>query len=472
MEPLSIGASVVGLLAAAAKVSKTLTTFINRTHKAPKLAENVLIQVCDIRTALTQLQTFINDTTTANPSRKRMLMLDQIVVTMTQCVSVFSDLEAIVNSLNTEDPKLIWARVAWTRQESQITTLLERLQWSKTSLNLMVSTLTCDAVGEAASAVESLSALVQQVLQSNQDLALRLGNLESSSRSHIRSSFTTHRGEIGDGVSTITPEPRTSSTAAENIEQRSFAFDFDLDLYQSWVYIRAMRRKSLESLPSTAEKSFVWSCLSDWSLDQVTNLSVISLPITRDHVSNKDHYASAKPPTSNSSTPRPMIRPGLGRAPSVYPPKAYSQVFPTIDTPKKRIALLGTRYSGKTTFSRQLNFLHGYELLDEERGKFRDVITRNVLEAFASIECDNGLTVEEVQNIHTIKAHTSFLESIDLEQPPNQDAVRAARALAPNPSIRRQMQLQDGTGVNANIKRLKTPLYNYFVLRLTELAAF
>ena len=142
MDPLSVTASVVGLLAATAKVSKLLSAFINGARKAPELAEKVLMEVSDVSAALTQLQTSILDLESANPSRKRMVMLDKVVVTLTNCVLIFSDLESMVCSLNVEDPNRSWARVAWARQESRIATLLERLQGSKTSLTLMVSILT------------------------------------------------------------------------------------------------------------------------------------------------------------------------------------------------------------------------------------------------------------------------------------------------------------------------------------------
>ena len=142
MDPLSVTASVVGLLAATAKVSKLLSTFINVAKQAPELAENVLLEVSDVNAALTQLQTLILNLESANSSRKRMIMLDKVVVTLANCVMIFSDLETIVCSLNIEDPKQTWARVTWARQESRIATLSERLQASKTSLTLMVSILT------------------------------------------------------------------------------------------------------------------------------------------------------------------------------------------------------------------------------------------------------------------------------------------------------------------------------------------
>jgi len=54
---------------------------------------------------------------------------------------------------------------------------------------------------------------------------------------------------------------------------------------------------SLDSLQSSAAPSFGWSCLSETSLANVSNVSVISLPIAAGELSNAQHYAwsSTKP---------------------------------------------------------------------------------------------------------------------------------------------------------------------------------
>ena len=116
------------------------------------------------------------------------------------------------------------------------------------------------------------------------------------SENHMESSILTQERESPhDNLSNIISGSRLSSTAAsKQFESRKFRFEFDPDLFKSWVYIRAMRRESCESLPSSATKSFAWSCLSDRSLDQITNLSVISLPITHEHLSNSRHYKVAQ----------------------------------------------------------------------------------------------------------------------------------------------------------------------------------
>ena len=48
MDPMSAAASIIGLLRAAAKVSKVLLKFIGNVKGAPKLAENVLMEMISV----------------------------------------------------------------------------------------------------------------------------------------------------------------------------------------------------------------------------------------------------------------------------------------------------------------------------------------------------------------------------------------------------------------------------------------
>jgi len=142
MDPLSVAASVVGLLVATAKASQVLTAFIHNVKNAPTLAEHVLLEVSSISASLAQVQGYLTGTKSGSQARTRLLMVDQIVVTLTTCVMTFSELESILMSLNVNQPQQKRARVAWARQESSLTALLERLKWSKVSLNLILTTLT------------------------------------------------------------------------------------------------------------------------------------------------------------------------------------------------------------------------------------------------------------------------------------------------------------------------------------------
>ena len=142
MDPLSIAASVVGLLGAAGKVTTILTTLVSNTKNAPKFAYNVLREVSDFSATLGQLQAFLLGTRAAQKSRMGIIMKEQVVVTLTSCVMTFSELEEAVSSLEAYRPEELRARMAWARKEAILTKLLGRLQSSKVSMNLVLTTLT------------------------------------------------------------------------------------------------------------------------------------------------------------------------------------------------------------------------------------------------------------------------------------------------------------------------------------------
>lgn len=135
---------------------------------------------------------------------------------------------------------------------------------------------------------------MQQVLQTNQDLCSRLGSLEflPSNRS-IRSTATKNGSDDEDDVSTIRPKRLASDLIPGSSETRGTGvrrFTFENDLGQSKVYKRVKWRNSLGSLTSSDALSFGWSCLSDLSLADVSNISVVSLPIASNDLSNGQHY--------------------------------------------------------------------------------------------------------------------------------------------------------------------------------------
>ncbi|KAL8816684.1 MAG: hypothetical protein Q9191_008288, partial [Dirinaria sp. TL-2023a] len=117
MDPLSVAASVVGLLGATAKVSSVLTTFVRGTKDAPKLANDVLQEVSDISACLAQLQAFLLGTRAGSRSRTALIMVEQVVVTLTACVMTFSELEETVESLNDGTPTRLGSRIAWMKKE-------------------------------------------------------------------------------------------------------------------------------------------------------------------------------------------------------------------------------------------------------------------------------------------------------------------------------------------------------------------
>ena len=142
MDPISAAASIVGLVGAAAKISETLSKFITSAKGAPKLASSVLQEVSDTSACLSQLQNYLMGTKITSRHHEKFLMVQQIIVALSNCVLIFSELEEIVESLRPSDPMRSGRLAQWIIKESHIKNLFTRLQNSKTSLNLMMTTLT------------------------------------------------------------------------------------------------------------------------------------------------------------------------------------------------------------------------------------------------------------------------------------------------------------------------------------------
>ena len=100
MEALSVAASVVGLLEAAGKMSKTILSLTQKYHYAPKSIRDIQLEVCTIRTTLDELQAFLLRKSKVGPSQAAELLVDQVVVVLAGCVTTFSELDTFTKSLS------------------------------------------------------------------------------------------------------------------------------------------------------------------------------------------------------------------------------------------------------------------------------------------------------------------------------------------------------------------------------------
>ena len=141
MDPISVAASFVGLLGAASKISSILNSVVRSARTAPKLAQNTLIEVNDITVCLNQLQTFLLRTQTTHRSQESLILVDQVLVILSDCVMIFSELEQTLDSLRIEEPWQVHQVVKWMLREKDVAAILTRLQSSKASLSLIMTTL-------------------------------------------------------------------------------------------------------------------------------------------------------------------------------------------------------------------------------------------------------------------------------------------------------------------------------------------
>lgn len=141
-DPLSIAASVVGLITAAAQITQILSTVISQAKNAPKSCTQIVREVNDISSVLSQLQRFINGTSRASSSRTSLILLEQIVATLGSCVITFSELDVFVESLSSDARMGVLERLRWVSKADDVKDTLARLQNHKSSLTLMLTILT------------------------------------------------------------------------------------------------------------------------------------------------------------------------------------------------------------------------------------------------------------------------------------------------------------------------------------------
>ena len=279
-DPLSIAAGVVGILNAAAQLSSTLTKFTLSVTGAPVSAREVLREVGDVQTILSQLQGFILGKELSDASRTSMLKVDNVLSILSSCVLTFSELEKLLDDLKARDQDVL-DRLKWAKKESTILGHIQKLQSHKASLSLILNILNAESITEANDSVKDLCTLVQDCYQ---EMSSRLQALERDDPDR----FSSRTATIHDSSSilTVTQEASNRQTTV-SVTGDPMKFDFNEDLQRSWVYSRndAFRQSGL-SLSLDSNHVTRWSVLSSLSMADISTISVLNLPITVTEVFN------------------------------------------------------------------------------------------------------------------------------------------------------------------------------------------
>jgi Fungal N-terminal domain of STAND proteins len=299
MDPLSVAASIVGILAAAAQVSANVSTLVEKSRKAPKHIRKVKDEVDTIRSILHQLQALLLGSAKTSRARTSLILVDQVVVTLTACVSTFSELDVIVGTLVLDEKLGLMDRLRWGTKAAAIDESLKDLQIQKSTLTLMLTILTwyvntlkwnvsqvdywySESSYKAEDSVTNLTGLVESMLAGHEKLAKRLSCIEMTMVPTTKTENPTQNN-------------RTDLLAIGTINRNQFGFVFEEELNGSWVYRRAARRiDSASSIVSSAGKTASWSMLTGLSLSNISNLSVLALPIYAEEISNRELYQFGK----------------------------------------------------------------------------------------------------------------------------------------------------------------------------------
>jgi hypothetical protein len=146
----------------------------------------------------------------------------------------------------------------------------------------------------------TLQNLVEQLLESNQDISSRLRNLEDTCESQstvtrcFRNGSNTELAEKDGGQAVaITPGRLVSDDSNYgriNFPVNAFRFTFENDLETSRVYNRTQIYEPDVSFTSSAVRTHAWSIFSGLSLAEVSIISAVALPLYSHEISNSQWY--------------------------------------------------------------------------------------------------------------------------------------------------------------------------------------
>jgi hypothetical protein len=138
MDPLTIGAAVLGLIASASRIGPLLYHFVEHTKDAPKTSSQIMDEINSVTAALEQLQVYLLDASTSSIARREMVTMRNLQFALAGCVTTYSDLELVVGKCIKQGKV---KRIKWLINEGEIEQILQRLQGHKSSLTLMLTIL-------------------------------------------------------------------------------------------------------------------------------------------------------------------------------------------------------------------------------------------------------------------------------------------------------------------------------------------
>lgn len=140
-DPLSVAASIADLLTAAEKTSSAISKVIKSHKTGKKDIIEVKRIVNSFRSLFTQLQLLLLRRTAIDPDRTSMILVEEIVTTLTACVMTFSDLHGYVKGLESDESLGLLDGIRWAARTSEVKGHLQSLEAHKTSLTLIMTIL-------------------------------------------------------------------------------------------------------------------------------------------------------------------------------------------------------------------------------------------------------------------------------------------------------------------------------------------
>lgn len=226
-----------------------------------------------------------------------------------------------------------------------------------------VLTFNSDSIISAEQSQRELTDKFYKLLESDKDMARRLMNRDDAFEAQsVVSRMHDGMSALSVGAAQISIEDGTPRTLLRDNQpseddissgpstppntlpsQLLFGFDFQGDLETSRPYRRANRDSMDFSFRSSVARSHMWSVFSDLSLSDISNLSVIALPIYADEITNACHYEFGG---RSLEAPSPLEAPVSRPSPKLFLRECLEIELKLSQTPAFRVLFIQERATG------------------------------------------------------------------------------------------------------------------------------
>ncbi|KAK4955705.1 GTPase activating protein (GAP) for Rho1p [Elasticomyces elasticus] len=322
-EPITVAASVAGLISSASTMIPILYNVGTSIRDAPQLTREVAGELDNITVVLQQLFAYISGKARASIERLNLITVEHITATLTDCVVTYSDLDEVLKSLRVDTGMRAWDRGMWYIKKGRVGEIVQKLQNHKASLGLMLNILQCASLSEAESSMDRLCDTVNELLRTNQDLSLRLRNMEElrtpresavandaqhdSAPDEPQDEAYSHSGAMDEesnidlddkpDAEVVPEQPESAhdheSSTGEGIHQDMKYSHFEEMLHRSRVYRHVSDSDYSPSLISDARSTLAFSICSSLTLGEVSNISVYAIAVYAIELSNAICYESS-----------------------------------------------------------------------------------------------------------------------------------------------------------------------------------
>ena len=144
-DPLSIAASVAGLLALTGTVSKSVFQFLTSIKDAPENARNLVRSLYTLSVAFGQIQQNLLDPDFVSETNDK--DVEELQQCLANCTAVFTQLQKKVEDcgMGAQGQHLLrktWESVKWSFTDDVLEDLLRRVEAEKATLQLLISAFT------------------------------------------------------------------------------------------------------------------------------------------------------------------------------------------------------------------------------------------------------------------------------------------------------------------------------------------